>query len=485
MDNLQFLINNLSKGEKKKVSFFLKAGTSKESNQYKVYKVYTGQYNDLKQIDSIYASMKNLPATRNQLFETIVNVLSEDLQSFDAYYHREINSIYFITSKELYDVALKRTHRLFEKSFKHERGAFCLELFFLEVKLLRLLKQYNKIATIINKRVDKLKDVLKESEVMIDQFVYYNEIQINYHIHGASRSTEIENTYKDFIKNLKSLPQLNYLSNVTKNYNYLALITIYFAIGNFKEALKYTTKLVQIFEDNPHEKNSDVNQYSTVLYNHLALLIFHHKFKEFDDIILLYKDLKTNNIREKISINEKYFNLLFLKIIESKDFSGSNKIIKEFEAFYETYSTKVNLLFKALLIGQMVCIHMNLNDFKGALMWNNRFFEIKGYKTLRNDLLFAAELFEIIIHYELKNFELLFYKVNSFKGKLAKKKNRYKIEEILIKHISKLINQPNETNFTALYAISKEIDAVSKNKFEIDLLKKFDLVSYFKKKSKE
>jgi pterin-4a-carbinolamine dehydratase len=484
MDNLHFLINNLSKGEKKKVSFALNSGTTKESNQQSLYKAYCGSKNPESIIDEgLFERVKNLPATRNQLFETILSVLAQDQGSFDAYYHSEVNKIYFLISRKLYKVALKRTKRIIEKTLDFERGSYFMELHYLEVKLMMLLNMNDELEKTIEQRKSIALDLIDDQKILVNQHSKYYKLRSKYLVHGASRSSQMQEFYLKLLDEINQGVFAKYLGNAVNYYNLMAGITASFALNDFKKALSFTTKLVEIFESNPHEKESDLIQYSGVLYNHLVLLVMLERFDEFDEYIYLLRNLNTSNPIEEIAVKEKYFNLVFLRLIEAKDFTQIDQYIAEFRVFYEKRFDKVSDLYKPLLLGQLVSIHMNLSDFKSALKWNNIFFDIDNFKTIRKDLVFAAELFEIIIHFELKNYDLLHYKINSFRGKLQKKKNRHKIEEILIKHLSKLINQSDEEMKVTLKTISHEIDEVSDNTFEVDLLKKFDLVTYFKQKS--
>ena len=55
-----------------------------------------------------------------------------------------------------------------------------------------------------------------------------------------------------------------------------------------------------------------------------------------------------------------------------------------------------------------------MGNFNAALIWNNKAQQLPYYKDLREDLQFASELMELIIHFELKNFQLLEYKTIAF-----------------------------------------------------------------------
>jgi len=189
-------------------------------------------------------------------------------------------------------------------------------------------------------------------------------------------------------------------------------------------------------------------------------------------------------MEEEIRVNERYYNLLLLKSLMSKNFGEAVPIVEAFEKEYKRKSFKLSHSLKPVLLGLCASISMNLKDYRKALYWNNQILNSPDYSQYREDLIFSADLFELIIHFELGNFRLLGYRLESFQRKLRSKQKLYRLEEILVRGIHRLLDADNDKHRSSIFhELGSEIEKYKDDPFEKDLLNKFDLIAYFKSKS--
>ena len=483
-NELYTLIKGLSQGEKRKISIELDKGNTSLSDSYKVFQAISkkGLTNDIL-IKNHFSSIKNLGTTKHLLFKRIIQTLSLDLESFDAKYHNNLLTINVLIEREMYSQAYKIVKKLYNQSKEHERLPFMYELYQLELKILRLQDDNKKALQVIKSKSPEINLITREAEAFFNVHKDYFDASSFYQKNGTSRTKSSSNYYKKIEENLNSTSSPTLLKHSTNYYRQLGLITTSFGLNNFDKSLVHTQQLLDIFEQNPHEKKSDIRQYSIVLYNHLAILIYKEDYQSFDKMIHKLKVENTKNTFAKNFSNERYFNLLLFRYLASKEYEKSIKHLVDFENFCSQKDFKLTPLTEPLLYGVAASLNMNLNNFKKALYWNNKVLQLPYYNSIRDDLTSSTELFEIIIHFELENYDLINYKIKAFRSKLSSKQNKHKIEDIFINNFKKIVNKPLDQQKPLLQKISKEIYMVKDNPYEADLLKKFDLISYFNSKS--
>ena len=82
-------------------------------------------------------------------------------------------------------------------------------------------------------------------------------------------------------------------------------------------------------------------------------------------------------------------------------------------------------------------VHFGGGEMNKALFWLNKVLN-DNEPTLRQDIFTYARLFNLVIHYELGNFDLLEYIVRSTQRFLSRRHRANQMEISLIEHIKKL-----------------------------------------------
>ena len=92
-----------------------------------------------------------------------------------------------------------------------------------------------------------------------------------------------------------------------------------------------------------------------------------------------------------------------------------------------------------LLIIYFCCaqFYLEVQDFKNALKWINIFLNLPK-TNLRADLQCSARLINLIIHYELGNYELVDYSLKSTYRFIFKRDRMYKVERLVLRSIKQL-----------------------------------------------
>jgi hypothetical protein len=485
-NGLYQLIHGLSTAEKRLITVNLQSSVGRSNNLKSVFSVVCSKSinSDLVLEEKLNPILiKNLSSTKHQLYHRILEVVSSSNSIFDSVYYTTALKIEYLISKELFKQALKMIAKLKTDVEKHERFLFKTDLYFKEIKALMGQKNYQECLKCFEEFQQEEVIVNEDNKSYMRAFNDYHRVNLHYFLKGAARSEEESIFYTKFIDSKEEVLKSKTLENSTNYFNLQGLSTAYFAIGNLKKSHDLTSRVLLMFDDAKHEKDSDLKQYLTVLYRFIAVLIFQGKYDDFAKHMEAFKSLKPRNIGEETYVKERFYNLWMLKYLISKQYDKAAPLMQDFEEDYARKSFELSPNIRPLLLGMCTSISMNLKDYKKALYWNNETLNSVDFNVLREDLIFATELFEIIIHYELENYRLLDYRLVSFQKKLKNKNKLYKVEELLIPAIERLIgtNVRSERN-NILHLLGMELEKYKDDPFEKDLLNKFDFVTYFKSK---
>ena len=128
-------------------------------------------------------------------------------------------------------------------------------------------------------------------------------------------------------------------------------------------------------------------------------------------------------------------------------------------------------------------MHFGAGNHKEALKWMNKILN-DNEQSLRQDIYSFARLFNLILHFELNNIDLLDYIIKSTQRFLKKTEKNYKSEQVLIKYLKLLIKAANQEEKKAIYnSAINELSALFESEKEKIILQFFDVISWLKSKT--
>jgi hypothetical protein len=94
-----------------------------------------------------------------------------------------------------------------------------------------------------------------------------------------------------------------------------------------------------------------------------------------------------------------------------------------------------------------------------------------------------ARIRNLIVHYELGNFDLLEYAVSSARRFLAKQERIYKFEKLIINFVIKAMKCSTENSRQEYYVkLKNDLKALADDRFEKSALEHFDIISWLESK---
>src|SRR5690606_4154929 len=170
-----------------------------------------------------------------------------------------------------------------------------------------------------------------------------------------------------------------------------------------------------------------------------------------------------------------YFNALG-RFDEGVKFAGSYMMeVEAMEDIYDPRELTFAYYFTAL-------IYFGAGKYKQALEYANKILN-EGEPGQRKELYLSARLITMIIHFELKNTEVLEFLIRSTYRYLLSRKIEYRFEKFLIGFFKRVLNNISQEELIELFDESKyKINKFMDDPFEVSGALYFDYVSWLESK---
>ena len=144
----------------------------------------------------------------------------------------------------------------------------------------------------------------------------------------------------------------------------------------------------------------------------------------------------------------------------------------------EKYDGKLSNESVLLLYYNISRVYFGAGEYKLALKYNNMVLN-SNEPILRQDVFTFARLVNLIIHYELGNYDLLEYTIKSTKRFVAKSQRNYQFESVFLKHIKKLVRAKSPDDSIKLFAQFKaDLIHVMEDHYENAANRYFDFMTW-------
>jgi tetratricopeptide (TPR) repeat protein len=215
------------------------------------------------------------------------------------------------------------------------------------------------------------------------------------------------------------------------------------------------------------------------------LIKIHIQRKEFRAAFKLIEDLRAygqNEKQQSLDIQTRIFRASYMAELTIYDKLGEFKQgvskIHEIEDQLPFYESKLNKEHLVAFYLKFSVIYIGVGDFNKSLFWINKILN-DNEKILRQDLYAYTRIINLIVHFELKNFDLIEYLIKSTQRFLNKKNRDFELEKLIIANIRKLSKVPNHEKQKEIYRVFKEkLEELFKDADNMILLKYFDFLSW-------
>ncbi|MFA7272979.1 MAG: hypothetical protein WC044_03875 [Crocinitomicaceae bacterium] len=485
------LINSMTKSEKRffKLSSSLQSG---EKNYLKIFDFIEKQTKydeeDLKDFFKNERFVKHLPSEKNHLYRLIL----KSLRSFYSEYtissllKQEIKNVEILYNKALFKECEKFVSRAKEIAKENEKFYYWFELISWEKKLLEEAYEAGEFSV-------NLDDLVEEERVVIDKLRNLAEYQIIYSkINLIFRSGGFARNKKER-EEVESIADYHLIKGKNTALSVRASSMCYYIKGlcaatnrNYSDAFLFFNKTRTILDNNPKIKEDSAQRYIMTL-SHLCRCYIENL--DFDLASELIQEIRTqkdqkgfNSMDIEVKIFTNSYNLEMKLAQIQGDFEKVVNLIPEIEEKQASYGEMINKEQDVLFNYNKAYSCFAVNQNKKALIYLNNVLN-DNEQNLRQDLYGFARVFNLILHYELENYDFMEYIVKSTNRYLNKQERTLELETSLIKYLRKLSKTSTDRDKKELYVeFNKELIQLLKDENENVLLEYFNILAWVEMK---
>ncbi len=431
-DLLHQLIHSLSKTEKKYfkefssghnyIKLFDAINEQAEYDEEKLKKKFKGQ-----------VFVKNFSVAKNYLLEAILRALRNfnSGKLMDDVSYERLQNLKLLYEKGLVSAVKKQLPKLKAFCYEYEQYARLLEVLTFEMTFnnsqiktnqpvyserLRILQVLTNI-TRLNQIYDELMTIATNSG--------YESGILNHKIEELMRHPILKEGVLCGEKD-----ELYALWNVFFVYHYVT--------KNFAESYQAKRKQFELYRDNNIFLKTRPKTYLLMLGNLVSLAYNIPNVKEFEFAYCeMLKAHYTVQGFEGLKFEQRSaFGLLLFKL--KKNYSELDKHVKYIEENLKTHTGDITLVREMDMYFNVAVAFFRNSNFAEALKWLNKILNHERAEERQQVQRYARQL-ELLLHYELKNFELLDYKITNTQRYLSKKNLGDSFDKVLLSGFRHLI----------------------------------------------
>lgn len=401
--------------------------------------------------------LKQLPVYKVYLF----NLILKALNLYGAYDNSEsqlselLANIKILTSKHHYREARKIIKKAKEMAYRFDKHKFMMELLAAERHILML----SPVKNITEKRLalyEEQQDLIERMKEFYDQSLLCDRMTILVDNEADFRSND-KSAQIEEIMGSRILSDEQKIKGYYARMNYFHTHLVYSgAKGDNAEILKNLKQQIAYDEANKHFIEENPQNYVYALIN---LLLYSHYVRDNNEIErtlvkleAVKKKMKGKIAREtEIQVMFHASNIEMIIFEKTCDLASGRAKAKQIEVDFKTYGNEVPFHIKALMLLNLACFNIIDENYPAAIKFLNTLLNTPEL-SIRTDANKIARLLQLVLHYEMKNFDLLEYLQVSAKKFFGSKLS--KLEQVLLKFFGNIIKHPADKHpamFDELY----------------------------------
>ena len=486
-ESLIHLINNLTKQEKKEFSLYISNKPEKD------YIFLFRLIDDKKVSDPEELKMSFLAAKPTSSFNTVViylfdlliDILTRLRTEQDSYYllFNELLHARVLYEKSMYQECFQVLKKVKEKAVYYENHFALLVAQRLELNyLLTLDFEDMDEQKLLNKQY-KMNNTLKSIRQLNEQSSLYELLKYRMINRGASRSLEETQKLDDLVTSEISIVASAGVENFEIKKNHQLFQANYFiTVGDYKAAFNSFVELNKLFEENSHLWNNPPVYYLMTVEGMLESLRIMHNYEGMNYFIEKLAKLSSPSSSFQLNVMYVIFIYRLFSFIDAGAFDKAGIWIAEHQP---------SLIDKMLLLKEqqqaemslyIALIHLGNGEYRkarkrlSATIGRGHLYSLPLFRTIR--------IVNVMIHYELGDVDYIQSEIRSIKREMSKNKGyNLKVESFLLKFLNYSFADTNRKKRAEIWeSMAEEVHALYADKYETQILRKFDFVAWVEAK---
>ncbi len=484
---LLYLVNSMTKPEKK--AFKIASESKRVSNYLKLYNLIVKD-NEItaEALRAKYVSLyqgASFDTSVNYLYKVLLDTMLELRKEQDSYYSLfdKILKARILFEKSLYKECFDLLHKVMAtaKEFENYYALLISSRFELEY-LLSLNFPDTDEKTLLNKHF-KLNETLRFTQKIHQQAALYELLRHRMIYKGNARSESQKTSLNDLVVSEMSIVASSNLENLEINKLHQMFQANYLiSVGDYKSALHSFYELNTLFEGNMHLWSDPPIYYVLMLEGVLDSLRSLHQYEGMTYFILQLKKLSTPSMNFNTNVTCLIFLYELFPSLDKGDFIACDQLVKTYSENLLKKTQLLSLARHAELSLYLALVQFGLKEFKKAQKTLSKIIATsKGYTYL--PLYRTIRLVNLMIMYELREFELIKLETRTIKRDMHTEGKEYKIE----RKILSFVNKPN-LPISAIKRklmwekINKDFDLIHHDVYEQQTLRLFDFSAWIESK---
>ncbi len=486
-ESLIHLINNLTKQEKKEFSLYI--SNKPEKDYIFLFRLIDDKkISDPEELKMAFLAAKPASSFNTvviYLFDLLIDILTRLRTEQDSYYllFNELLHARVLYEKSMYQECFQVLKKVKEKAVYYENHFALLVAQRLELNyLLTLDFEDMDEQKLLNKQY-KMNNTLKSIRQLNEQSSLYELLKYRMINRGASRSLEETQKLDDLVTSEISIVASAGVENFEIKKNHQLFQANYFiTVGDYKAAFNSFVELNKLFEENSHLWNNPPVYYLMTVEGMLESLRIMHNYEGMNYFIEKLAKLSSPSSSFQLNVMYVIFIYRLFSFIDAGDFDKAGIWIAEHQA---------SLIDKMLLLKEqqqaemslyIALIHLGNGEYRkarkrlSATIGRGHLYSLPLFRTIR--------IVNVMIHYELGDVDYIQSEIRSIKREMSKNKGyNLKVESFLLKFLNYSFADTNRKKRAEIWeSMAEEVHALYADKYETQILRKFDFVAWVEAK---
>lgn len=486
-ESLIHLINNLTKQEKKEFSLYI--SNKPEKDYIFLFRLIDDKkISDPEELKMAFLAAKPASSFNTvviYLFDLLIDILTRLRTEQDSYYllFNELLHARVLYEKSMYQECFQVLKKVKEKAVYYENHFALLVAQRLELNyLLTLDFEDMDEQKLLNKQY-KMNNTLKSIRQLNEQSSLYELLKYRMINRGASRSLEETQKLDDLVTSEISIVASAGVENFEIKKNHQLFQANYFiTVGDYKAAFNSFVELNKLFEENSHLWNNPPVYYLMTVEGMLESLRIMHNYEGMNYFIEKLTKLSSPSSSFQLNVTYVIFIYRLFSFIDAGDFDKAGIWIAEHQS---------SLIDKMLLLKEqqqaemslyIALIHLGNGECRKArkrlstTIGRGHLYSLPLFRTIR--------IVNVMIHYELGDVDYIQSEIRSIRREMSKNKGyNLKVESFLLKFLNYSFADTNRKKRAEIWeSMAEEVHALYADKYETQILRKFDFVAWVEAK---
>ena len=485
------LIQSLSKSEKRffKLSSALQAG---DKNYLRIFEFVDKQTKyDEEEVKNHFKKetfIKHYPSEKNHLYKLILKSLrsyyAED--SISSILKQEIKNIDILYKKALFKECNKFLYRAKELAIEHEKFYYLFELLNWEKILLEEAYEEGEFTKDLDLLIKEEQDTIDKLNNLAAYHVLYSKINYVFRSGGYVRNEEDKSIVDEISQHPLIMGKNTALSKRAATICYYIQGVCSTAKRDHQVALIKFLRVKEILDTNKHIRSDLQSRYVRACGSIILTLIDLNKTNEavklIEDLRLIVNEEGFASYDIEVMVFKATYLAQFRLHQQTGNFSKAIDLVEGVMEGLDKYKNKINKEQELNFLYNISLVFFAIGEYNKSLFWLNKILN-DNEQHLRQDIYSYARLFNLVVHFELGNVDLLDYIIKSANRYLSKKNRSFELENLIMNNMRKLSKSPTTKVTKELFlSFGQELNQSLESKEAQVLLEYFDFSTWVKSK---